>query len=257
MCLDVLRAARREPAAVAALLRRARARARRRCAPRPAYRAARRDVQRRRARRGAERAGSPPALRSGAGRGAAGAERRSAGRRCVLRIAPGRKLLRVRWERCRRASTCAGVIYPGRRLTKNADAAARIGVAAAVCAWYQLVGTPRIFSAFASVIERLLMLAGLVQRFAFGAIFLHFFHLRRGELRVLGQRIVDLFHFLPGSGTRTRSREATAWRQTGGANSSCDSPFPIVQSAWRSPPAAARLGIARSAWRLQASARSR
>src|SRR5436190_5693655 len=45
-------------------------------------------------------------------------------------------------------------------------------------------------------VDGLLMLPGLVQRFAFGAVFLHLIGLGRGERGILGHRVVDLLHVL-------------------------------------------------------------
>ncbi len=48
--------------------------------------------------------------------------------------------------------------------------------------------------ALARVSTAFLVLSGLVARFPVGAVFLHVLHLRFGELRVLGESLVDLLH---------------------------------------------------------------
>src|SRR4029078_3574632 len=45
-------------------------------------------------------------------------------------------------------------------------------------------------------VDRFLVLSGLVQRFAFCTVLLDLFHLRRRQLRLLGERIVDRLHVL-------------------------------------------------------------
>src|SRR4029079_2485325 len=52
------------------------------------------------------------------------------------------------------------------------------------------------------------MLAGLVQRLAFGTVLLHFGELRRVKLRILRERVVDLLHVL-----RAMERECAAGRE--------------------------------------------
>src|SRR5712691_5802558 len=64
-------------------------------------------------------------------------------------------------------------------------------------------------------VERFLMLTVLVQLLAVGAILFHFIHLRRSELRVLGERIVDFFHF-----RRAVKRECAAGEEQRGSKQS-------------------------------------
>jgi hypothetical protein len=59
-------------------------------------------------------------------------------------------------------------------------------------------------------VDGFLVLAGFVQRFAFGPLFLHFRELVRGERRVLRERLVDLLHV---RGAMERKRRGARERQ--------------------------------------------
>src|SRR6185295_15724010 len=71
-------------------------------------------------------------------------------------------------------------------------------------------------------IHGVLVLASLVQGLAFGALLLHLGHLLRAEFRVLGERLVDLFHVRRAV---ERKRGGACKRQTDGG---CDG----VQFHW-------------------------
>src|SRR5947208_4905738 len=74
----------------------------------------------------------------------------------------------------------------------NADAGDR---ASAFSMQRSLLDTQDLFG-LRQRVERFLMLAFLVQLLALGAVLLHFIHLRRGELRILCERVIDLFDVL-------------------------------------------------------------